>query len=243
MARKPAIRLSVLRIVKGARYRTQRRGRQPLHLGGRIFGDGFQVGVLPGLFPGDPVLPGLVQRLAEDMFELVGVIGLAALVAPQPRDQLFRAIGQRQIGIEARAVEIGVGADLEIDGIAFRFQAGGIEEMGVVAHHGAEHHLVIAALGAAQAAAHPGFHEDGRAFQVPARHIGAGLGQVIVKDGFGMRGDRRRLAVKDIAPEGVIVVPHIHGGQMHRLMVHQREEALAGAEGLERRWRSARCRW
>ena len=179
------------------------------------------------MLEGDPVVPRIGQGLAEHLLELCGVIALGIVAALQPRDELLGAVGQREIGIEARAVEIGVGADLEIHGVAFGLQTNRVEEAGVVAHHRAEHHFIVAALRAAKAAAHPCLHEHGAAFQVPARHPGTRLRKIIVENGFGMIGNRRHLGMEEIAPERVLIVPHIERGDMHHLVIHHGEEALA----------------
>jgi len=47
-----------------------------------------EVAALEIALEGDPVAPGLLEGQAEDLLELVGVVALAALVAPQPRDHL-----------------------------------------------------------------------------------------------------------------------------------------------------------
>ena len=223
----------VFRVVERARHRAQRGGRHRRFFRHRIFLDGGEVLLLPFMLEGDPVVPRIGQRLAEHLLELGDVVALGIVAALQPRDHLFGAVGQREIGIEARAVEIGIGPDLEIDGIAFGFEAHRVEEAGVVAHHRAEDHLVVAALCAAQPAAHPCLHEHGAAFQIPARHPGARLREIIVENRFGMIGDRRHLAVEEIAPECVVVVPHIERGDMHHLVVHNGEEALAWRPGFE----------
>ena len=67
-------------------------------------------------------------------------------------------------GEEAGAVKVGVRADLEVDADAPRFKSERVVEAGTVAHHRAEHHLVVAALRAAEAAAHPRFQEHRAAF-------------------------------------------------------------------------------
>ena len=106
--------------------------------------------------------------------------------------------------------------------------------MRVVAHHGAEHHLVVGALRAADAAGHPGVHEDSRAFQIPARRVHARGGEVVVEDRFRMFLDRRGLAHEEFAPERILIVPHVHRGDVDEFVVHQREDALAGSQRLER---------
>ncbi len=223
-----------LGIVEAARHRTEAARRQPDGRRHRILLYRFEVLGLEVVLPFDPVGPGAVERLAEDAFEIGFVVAVAVVLAFQPVDHLLRAIGHRQIGVEARAVEIVVGADLEVDRVAFRFQPQRGVERRVVADLGAEHHLVIGALSAAEAAGHPGLHEHGAAFEIPARHRGARRGEIVVEDRLGVIGDRQRLAVEDAAPPSVRTVGDVHGRDVDELVVHQREEALARAEGLER---------
>ncbi len=167
------------------------------------------------------------------MLELDGVVGGAAGVAAEPLGHLLGRSGQGQPAEEAGPIEVVVDAHLEIHGRALGLQAERREEPGVVTHHRAEHHLVVGALGAAEAAGHPGLHEDGAALKVPARHIHPGGGEVVVEDRFRMVLQRHGLAVEQAPPEGVRVVPDVHGRHVDRLMVHQGVEALARAEGLE----------
>ncbi len=220
-------------VVIGARNRTECVFGQPFHGRRGIFAHQREIGVLKAVLPHDPVLPGFGQRFAEHALELGCVIAVAVLAALEPGDHLLGRIGQREIAEEARAIEIIVGADLEVDRIAFRLQAERIVEFRVVAHHGAEHHLVISALRAAQAAAHPCLHEHRAAFEIPARNIGARCGEVVVENGFGMIGGRQRLAVKEAAPPRILIVVHIHRGDVDKLVVHQCEKAFAGRERLE----------
>src|SRR5207302_972087 len=99
---------------------------------------------------------------------------------------------------------------------------------------GAEDHLVIAALRAAESAGHPGFVEDGASFHVPARGEVPGAGQVIVEYRFRMVLKRHRLAAEEMAPERVARIPHVNCSDVRQLVVHKREEALARREGLHR---------
>ena len=45
----------------------------------------------------DPVLPGLLQRKPEHALELVGIVALAAFVAPVPGDHLLRRVGVGEV--------------------------------------------------------------------------------------------------------------------------------------------------
>ena len=105
--------------------------------------------------------------------------------------------------------------------------------MRVVAHHRAEHHLVVAALRAAQAAAHPGLHEHGAAFEVPARRREARHGEVAVEQrlrvlGCGRTLPRKRRRQRRSASRRDVARRHVD-----QLVVHQRVHALAGRKGLE----------
>ena len=197
-----------------ARHRAKALGAQMLDLGQRIGGKLGEVLLLEYPFQGVPFAPRIVERLAERAVELGRVEGRAVLVAAQPLHDLVRAVGQRQVGEEAGAVEIVVGADLEVDGDALALQAERRIELVVVADLGAEHHFVIAALRAAEAARHPGFEEHRRPFGIPARDIVPRRRQIIVEDRFRMLLDRHRLAGQPLAPEGV------PAGSTHRASRH-----------------------
>ena len=168
------------------------------------------------------------------MLELACVKGLGILRPPEPFDGLLDPVGQREIGEEAGAVEVGIGADLEVGLGALAFQPKRRKEAHLVAHLGAEHHFVIGALGAAEPARHPRFEEDRASFHVPARGQVPGAGQEIVEDRFRMLLDRRRLAAEEPPPEGILAVPDVDRGDVRKLVVGQREKALAGRKGLHR---------
>src|SRR5439155_16662243 len=65
-----------------------------------------QVLTLELVLEDDPVLPGLLERQAEDFAEVVRVIARASIVAPKPRNNFFGRIGVREVSGESRAVEI-----------------------------------------------------------------------------------------------------------------------------------------
>ena len=109
-----------------------------------------------------------------------------------------------------------------------------IVELRVVAHHRAEHHLVVAALRATESAAHPCFHEDGAPFLVPARRGDARSGQVLVEDALGMLGYRCDLALEQPPQPSILLVRHLRRDQVHELVIGLRVHALAGTERLER---------
>ena len=88
----------------------------------RIFGERCKIVVLPLVLERDPIVPHIVERPAEHMFELARVEGLRILGAAKPFDGLVDPVGQREIGEEAGSVEVGIGADLEVDLGAFAFE-------------------------------------------------------------------------------------------------------------------------
>ena len=70
----------------------------------------------------DPARPGVVQRQAEDARELGRVVRAAAVVTRHPLDELLRPEGARHPDHEARAVQVRVGLQHEVDLGAFRHQ-------------------------------------------------------------------------------------------------------------------------
>ncbi|MCU0769896.1 MAG: hypothetical protein MUD07_11280, partial [Burkholderiaceae bacterium] len=92
-----------------------RRDREPPDLG--------QVGALEVVLEGNPPLPGVFERDAEHEAELVRVVARAALVAAHPLEHVLGRPGERQPGHEARAVEVGIGAGLEVRAHAVGLQA------------------------------------------------------------------------------------------------------------------------
>jgi len=142
-----------------------------------------EIGSLPRLFGSDPIRPGFSQALAVNVLELGGEVTARARVAAHPVDELIDPLLAGHVRDEARPVEIGVGARLEIDGGAFRLQPDRIVDMGAIAHLGAEHHLVVAGQSPAQSAAHPGLHENGHPLVIPAWRVVARVRQVAISDG------------------------------------------------------------
>ena len=168
------------------------------------------------------------------MLELARVEGLRILGAAEPFDGLVDPVGQREVGEEAGAVEVGIGADLEVDLGAFALQPERREEAQMIMHLGAEHHLVIAALGAAETAGHPGFEEHRASFHVPARGEVPGARQEIVEDRFRVLLHRRRLAAEKVAPESVVRIPDVDRRDVRQLMVVEVKKRSPGRERLHR---------
>ena len=218
------------------------RARDRAHRGGcevalrrdRMLANFGEIAALELVLEGDPVLPGPLERDAEHLLELIGVVAAAALVTTQPGDDLLGRVGVGEPGEEAPAVQIGVGAALEIDAGAARHEAERVVEVRVVAHHGAKHHLVVAALRAAEAARHPGLHEHGAAFQIPARHRESRHRQVAVEQRLGMARLRRHLAEEEAAPAPILARREVGRRDVHHLVVHRRVHALVARVGLER---------
>src|SRR5438309_6643804 len=125
--------------------------------GQRILSEARKVLSLKLMLKADPIAPNLIERLTEHMLEIARIEGLRILWPAEPIHGLVDAIGQCEIGKEAGPVEVGIGADLEIDLRALAFETQRREQPQMVVHFCAEHHLVIAALGAAEPARHPGF--------------------------------------------------------------------------------------
>ncbi len=219
---------------KAARHRSEPARAEVANFGQRIFADLGEIGRLEAMLERDPVIPDVVERSPEHMFELACVKGLGVLRPAEPFDRLLGAVGQRQIIEETSPVEVGICADLEVGGSAFAFEPEGREEARVVADLGPEHHLVIGALGTAKAARHPGFEEHRTAFHVPARGQVSRACQEVVEDQFRVLLEWRRLAAQEPAPERVLLVPHVDHADVRQLVVGQRVEALAGREGLHR---------
>src|SRR5438067_10816969 len=166
----------------------------------RLLAHTAQVSVLKPALEGGPVLPGALDARAVDVRELVGVVALAVRVPAQPFDDLFRAVRVREPGEKARAVEIRIGADLEVDARAARLEPERVVERRAVAHHGAEHHLVEAALRPPEPARHPRLEEARRALGLPARHGEARHGEIAVEQRLRMRLLRKDLAGEALAP-------------------------------------------
>ena len=105
--------------------------------------------------------------------------------------------------------------------------------MGVVPHHRPEDHFVVAALRAAEAAAHPGLHEHGAALEVPARGRVARHREVAVDQRLRILSLGKDLAHEEPAPPLVLLRRDVVLRHVDQLVVHQRVQALAGGKRLE----------
>src|SRR5215510_9602454 len=131
--------------------RSERARREILERCDRILANRLEIRLLKRMLELDPFGPRFLERGAEHELELAGVIGLAPGLAAQPLDDLRRCVVVAEPGNEARAVEVRVDLRLEIDLRAFGRETERIVETRLVLHHRAKHHLVVAALGAAEA--------------------------------------------------------------------------------------------
>ncbi len=173
------------------------------------------------------------RAAAEHMLELIGVVGLAAFAALNPRDDLLRRVGIGKPGEEARAVQIRIGRDLEARLHPARGESERVVERGVVADHRPEHHFVVAPLGAPDSSVHPRFHEHRAAFRPPARDRVARRRQVRVEQCFRVGGLDPHLSAEELAPAAVFGGRHVALHGVNQLVIHQRVEALARRKGLE----------
>ncbi len=140
-----------------------------------------QILLLERMLEADPVLPRIVEVLAEHPLEVVRVGSPRAGVASPPLEQLLRPVLQRQVAHEPRAIQVRVRTDLEVDLGSLRDQSERVVEARAVADHRAEHHFVVPALRPAVTAAQPGLHEYRAAFMIPARRRIPRTGQVVVE--------------------------------------------------------------
>ena len=229
-----AVQRGAALVVVEARNRAQRARDELAHRRDRELAHLGQVLPLELVLEHDPLLPRLFQRQAEHVLELVGVVALAVLVAPDPVDDLLRRVGVGEPREEAPAVEVGIRAGLEVDLGPAGDEPQRIVEVGVVAHHRAEHHLVVAALRAAEAAGHPRLEEDRAALGIPPWRGEARNREVAVEQRLGKLRLRRHLAQEELAPAQVLLRRDVALHDVHQLVVHRRVHALAGRRSLER---------
>src|ERR1700751_1034647 len=105
-----------------------------------------QIMLLEFVLEVDPLVPGLIERQAVYLLKLIGVITPTACIASPPVEQPLRAVSQREVIHESRAVEVIIGPSLKVDLVALGGKPERVVELGTVVHHGAEDHFVIAAL-------------------------------------------------------------------------------------------------
>ena len=144
-------------------------------------------------------------------------------------------VGQRQAGDEARAVEVGVDADLEVDRGAFGFEAQRRVDFVIVADLGAPDHLVEGALRRGRGRPPSRSRRRRRCLRdTSAARRSAASTRNYRRSTPDAPGSASACRAKKLAPEGVALVPHVHGRDVGELVVGQGEEALARREGLHR---------
>ncbi len=153
-----------------------------------------------------PVVPDFAERLPVHLLELVAEEGPAVGRAVVEADQLVVAVFLRQVIDEAGTVEVGVRTHLEVHRGTFRLQTHHGEERLSAVDDAAEIHLVVAAKGAAHAAAQPGLHETGNALLIPAGGIPTGHGDVAPEGRDGLRVVHGHLGAEELAPAQVALV-------------------------------------
>ena len=146
---------------------------------------------------------------------------------------LLGRVAARQPRHEARAVEIRVDLQLEVDLRALGHQAERVVETGVVPDHRSKHHLVVPALRAARGRRPSTCRGRRRSLVVPPRRGHPRRGQVEVGDGLGLIGDRRHLAEEQPAEEPIPARGLVHRGHVHELVVHDGRHPLVGGQRLE----------
>ena len=217
----------------GARDRAESAAREVLVGCGRVAADGLDVPLLELLLPGHPVGPGPLEGHAEDAPELRCVVGLASLASGHPPDDRLRRVAVGQPGHEPGAVEVRVDLELEVDLGPLRGQPQRVVEAAAVEDHRAEHHLVVRALGPAEAARHPGVEEDRDPLVVPAGRGHPRGRQIEIEDRLGVVGDGVHLAAEQAAEEALGPRGLIQRGHVDQLVVHDRVQPLVGRHRLE----------
>jgi hypothetical protein len=182
----------------------------------------------------DPGCPCGIERDAEDLTELRGVVCAAAGVTRRPFDELLRRISAREPGHESRAVQVRVDLELKVDLRAFGDKSERIVKGRLILHHRAEHHLVVTALCAAKASRHPGVHEHRDALVVPARRRDTRRGEIEIGNRLGLFRDRQDLSAKEPAEQPIPPRTLVHRRHMDQLVVHDGVQSFVGRERFER---------
>ena len=220
------------RIQERARHRAERVGREVAVRGDRMAPHRVDVHPLELALERQPLVPAPAHGLAEHLPELGGEVGAAAGTAPGPLDHLLGRRGQGEVGEEARAVEVGVHADLEVGLGALGLEPERIVDAGAVPHHGAEHHLVPGPLRAAQSAGQPGLEEDRDALAEPAGRRTPREREVAVQHRLRVLGRLAHLSEEDVAEERVPARRLVGRDDVHQLVAHQEVDALVRRAGL-----------
>ena len=162
--------------------------------------DGGEVLPLVFVFIRLPFVPDIGQAFAEHLAELCGEERLAPGRAVVEAYDAVVAVAHREIVDEACAVEIGVGAELEVFRRAFRFQTDDGREAAPLRDEVSEIHLVISSQGAPHSSAEPCLHAAGDAFVIPARGIPPRHGEIAPHRGEGIARLRHHLCTEEAAP-------------------------------------------
>ena len=215
-------------VVVAARDRPERPVGEGARSGDRVLADGVEVGLLPLPLPLDPPLPLRLERPAVHLLELRREVRPAPRVAVDPGEEGVVAVAEREVADEAGAVEVGVDPHLEIDRGPLRLEPHHVVDARTVAHHRAEHHLVVGTDDAAQAAVHPGLEIDGDPFQVPPGRVPPRRREIPVQHRrrrFGIGGD---LAEEDRAIKAVGRGGFVHREDVGHLVVHRGGHPFGG---------------
>ena len=123
---------------------------------------------------------------------------LTAIQSLHPVDHHLWGVDIGQVAYEPRAIEIRIGANLEIDLGALGDQTERVIEVGAVTNHRTEYHFVECALRSSQATRHPGFGKHGNTLEEPARTGFSRCGEILIPDRQGVIRCRRDLATKQL---------------------------------------------
>src|SRR5512144_3047015 len=154
------------RIVPCAGDRAEDTIRQRSCFGGGVLANGGEVRTLPLVLPFNPTRPLFLERAAEDALEVRCEVPLAAFTAVEPCEHSIVSVAKREIADEPRAIQIRIGAHLEVDGSSLRLQSHYVVYAHAVADERAEDHLVVRPYGATEPTVHPGFQIRRNPFEV-----------------------------------------------------------------------------
>ena len=191
-------------------------------------------------FPLDPFVPFLLHGGMVNILELTGIESFAAIGTRIKLLQLFHAVLMGQVADEPGTVQVGIHAHLKIDSGTFGLESDHIIKIATVADHGTKHHFIVSAHYAAYSTRHPGFHEHGDAFVVPARRVPARGGEVAVKQRQGIAVIGHHLAAEEPGYSAVGFRCHIAHHLVSQLMAHEPLHAFVrwdyGKRIIERRY-------
>ena len=222
------IGLSRLRIVDKRRDGAKGLGGEGMRLCERERPDDGQILFLVLSFVLLPVIPHLAERLSVHLPELVAKEDAAVGRAVIEPDEVVVSVLLGEVVHEAGAVEVGVGAHLEVHGRAFRLQTHHGEELFSSVNDAAEVHFVVTAQGASYAAAQPGFHEARNTLVVPAGRIPARNAHVTPQGRYGMGTVHAHLGPEETPPAQVFPVILVRHHDMRILVAEKLPVTFAG---------------